>query len=48
LMAAVHDLLVSDERRDAALAGIDALRHPDAADLIAQRILRLLESRKAA
>jgi processive 1,2-diacylglycerol beta-glucosyltransferase len=45
LATAVRELLVSSERRESALAGIDALRHPDSAPVIAERIVRLLEAR---
>jgi processive 1,2-diacylglycerol beta-glucosyltransferase len=45
LAGAVRELLASSERRDAALAGIDALRHPDSASVIAERIERLLDER---
>ncbi len=46
LAAAVRELLVSPQRRAEALAGIEALRHPDAAPAIAERIVRLLDERE--
>ena len=45
LADAVRELLVSSERREEALAGIEALRHPGAAAAIAERIVRLLDAR---
>jgi processive 1,2-diacylglycerol beta-glucosyltransferase len=45
LAEAVRELLVSPQRRATAMAGIDALRHPDAAPVIAERIVRLLDER---
>jgi processive 1,2-diacylglycerol beta-glucosyltransferase len=45
LARAVRELLVSPQRREEALAGIEALRHPGAAGAVADRIVRLLDER---
>jgi len=44
---AVAEVLTSQARRDTLAARIDALRHPDAAQLAAERIIALLELRSA-
>lgn len=48
LAAAVTDLLTSSLRRDNMLARVDALRRPDAAGAVAERIVELLRYRAVA